>query len=74
MTADKRHHPEWHQPVRVDNRRVFAILTILNYLLAYITPQTKWHRRLMGLLQVYAEIPIGNMGFPKQWQESPLWR
>ncbi len=71
---DGRHKPEWHRPVRVDNRRVFAILTVLNYLLAYITPQTNWRGRLLGLLQEYDEIPIGQMGFPKDWQKSPLWR
>ncbi len=71
---DKRHRPEWHRPANVDNRRVFAILTILKYLLAYITPETHWGERLLGLIQEYEEIPVEQMGFPKNWRESPLWQ
>lgn len=71
---DKRHSPEWHTPVSIDNQRVFAILTILNYLLAHITPNTNWHMRLQTLLQNYDEIPIEQMGFPENWQSSPLWK
>ncbi len=71
---DERHRPEWHHPVRIDNRRVFAILTILNYLLVRITPQTSWSSRLSDLLQAYDEIPIDQMGFPDDWRESPLWQ
>ena len=71
---DKRHHPEWYNPIRMDNRRVFAILTILKYLLSYITPQSDWSVRLLSLLHEYDEIPLAQMGFPENWQESVLWR
>ena len=72
LLPKKKHHPEWHV-VEIDNRRVFAILTILNYLLVRITPQTRWAVRLKNLLQDYSEIPIQQMGFPDDWQEIPLW-
>jgi len=69
-----RHRPEWHAPVKIDNRRVFAILTILKYLLSYIAPQTDWGGRLLSLLHEYNDIPIRQMGFPENWQESDLWQ
>jgi abortive infection bacteriophage resistance protein len=71
---NKKHKPEWYQPVKINNQRVFAILTILNYLLTYITPQTNWKKRLFDLLLEYDEIPIEQMGFPDNWKESPLWQ
>lgn len=69
-----RHRVEWHEPVKIDNQRMFAILTILKYLLSYIAPQTDWGGRLLTLLHEYGEIPIRQMGFPENWQESPLWQ
>jgi len=69
-----RHRPEWHVPIKIDNRRVFAILTILKYLLSYIAPQTDWGGRLLRLLHEYNDIPIRQMGFPENWQESDLWQ
>jgi len=66
--------PEWHDPVRINNQRVFAILTMLKYLLSYIAPQTDWSRRLLSLLDEYDDIPLRNMGFPDNWQESTLWK
>ncbi len=70
----KHHNSEWHQLIQVNNQRVFSILTILNYMLAHITPQTNWHARLSDLLEEYPEIPIEQMGFPLHWQESSLWK
>lgn len=69
-----RHRPEWYDPVEIYNQRVFAILTILKYLLSNITPQTDWSGSLLSLLHEYDEIPIRQMGFPANWQESPLWQ
>ena len=68
----KRHQPEWHE-IKIDPERVFAILTILNYLLVRITPQTNWKNRLFDLLQEYDDIPLDDMGFPENWQNSALW-
>jgi abortive infection bacteriophage resistance protein len=74
MLPNIRHQSEWHEPVKIDNTRVFAILTILKYLLSYITPQTDWGGNLINLLDEYNEIPIKQMGFPQNWQEIPFWQ
>jgi abortive infection bacteriophage resistance protein len=74
MIPRKRKHPQWHHPVSFDNRRVFAILTILKYMMNIIAPQSRWAERFRQLLAEYPEIPLLPMGFPKSWQDCPIWR
>lgn len=59
--------------VRAHNYKVFAMLSILNYLLVRIAPETKWKRRLVVLLGEYPQIDVGRMGFPENWESDPLW-
>ena len=68
------HYPEWHDPVTIGNERVFGILTICQHCLAHIAPQSQWPERLAQLLAHYPEIPIPEMGFPQNWQQSPIWK
>lgn len=70
---DKRHKPDWYDPIGIDNRRVYAILVILNYLLSYISDGNDWSARLNKLLLEYDGIPIKIMGFPDNWSKGPLW-
>lgn len=67
-------HPEWHIPVAIPNERVFAVLTILHYLLKQVAPNTAWKARLLALLARYPDIPLAPMGFPLTWQDSPIWK
>lgn len=60
--------------VRSHNDKIFAILSILNYLLARIAPDTKWQSRLCALLDEYPQIDVSRMGFPKDWKTSLLIR
>lgn len=69
-----RHRPDWHQPVRFSNDRVFAVLAVLRSLLREIEPQSAWQTRLEKLLNTYPEIPRAPMGFPNNWRESPIWK
>lgn len=65
--------PEWHQPP-FDNKKIYAALTICNYLLTRISDgQSSWATRLNLLIQEHPRIPISAMGFPRQWTESLLW-
>lgn len=69
----ERKYPQWHTPVPIGNNRIFSILTILNYCLNIVAPQSNWRSRLEELLQEYADVPRTPMGFAENWQESPLW-
>lgn len=70
----KNKNPDWHAPVSIDNGRVFAILTVLRYLLAIIAPQSDWPSRLKELLHSYPDIPLDEMGFPANWDDCPIWK
>lgn len=59
--------------VRFHNNKTFAILSILNYLLIRIAPDTRWKNRLVALLDEYPQIDTNRMGFPTDWQSDPLW-
>jgi abortive infection bacteriophage resistance protein len=71
---EKRHHPEWYNPVTFSNRRIFAVLTLPRYLMDFITPPQPWHDQLERLLREYPEIPTRSMGFPENWRECPIWK
>ncbi len=74
MIPHARKHPDWHTPVAVSGNRVFAVLTILKYLLAIIAPQSRWPQRVRNLLDEYPDIPRRNMGFPEHWGDCPIWK
>jgi abortive infection bacteriophage resistance protein len=65
--------PEWHEPVQINDERLFGILTILQYLLKQTAPQTEWSQRLKALLDQYNDVPKRFMGIPDNWLESPIW-
>jgi abortive infection bacteriophage resistance protein len=71
---DLKHHPEFHTPRSIDNRRVYAVLTLLRYLLRIIDKQNDWQFRLEKLLQTYPDIPTHSMGFPTDWKNCPIWK
>ena len=67
-------YPDWHTPVKVENKRVFAILTICRHCLCEIAPQSKWMERLETLLVGFPTIPKSYMGIPENWKECPIWK
>lgn len=73
LIPDRKNAPEWHLPVTPDNRRTFAVLTLLQWLLRRIAPQSRWQHRLAELLTSYPDIPLNLAGFPQAWETSPIW-
>ena len=67
-------YPDWHTPVKVENKRLFAILTICRHCLLQIAPQSEWMTRLETLLADFPTIPIKYMGIPENWKECPIWK
>jgi abortive infection bacteriophage resistance protein len=66
-------YPEWHDPIRIPQDRIFGILTILKYMMNIIAPQSRWSERFKSLLIQYQEIPIASMGMSTNWHECPIW-
>lgn len=67
-------HPQWHRPVLIRNDRIFGALTMLRHTLRFTAPTSRWPDRLAALLDNNPAIPIRLMGFPSNWQDSPLWK
>ena len=74
LLPDERHNPEWHSPAKIDNKRPFAVLTLLQYLLNQLDGTNHWKDRLENLLAKYPEIPIRLIGFPSNWRDCPIWK
>jgi hypothetical protein len=53
---------------------VFAVLTLLHYLLRQIAPQTRWRERLFGVFDRFPSIPLRQMGMPDSWRTHGLWQ
>ena len=67
-------HPQWHRPVEVRNEQIFAVFTLLRYLISYVAPLSRWPDRVEKLLLDYSDIPLKQMGFPENWKDSPIWQ
>lgn len=70
----ERNYPEWHNPVEIPRGRVFGYITICKYMLDIVAPTSLWSERFRSLLAQYPDVPISEMGFPPNWEDSPLWK
>ncbi|MFV0284593.1 MAG: hypothetical protein ACK5JE_12525 [Castellaniella sp.] len=50
--------------------RVYAAIVIGQYLIAIISPRTRWQHRLRELMFEHPDIPRKAMGFPDAWDSS----
>jgi abortive infection bacteriophage resistance protein len=58
------------------NRRIYAALAIIQFLLKQISPRSKWADRLKAHMATFPDAPnitIADMGFPANWEEQRLW-
>jgi abortive infection bacteriophage resistance protein len=60
---------------QMNRNDTFYAQAVLLYVLMYIIADgSKWQRRLMELLAKHANVNLGSMGFPLDWQQDPFWR
>jgi abortive infection bacteriophage resistance protein len=64
---------EWELPVPIGRDRVFGVLTVCRHCLRQFAPGSSWGVRVRGLLNEYPAVSRRAMGFPTDWQRSPLW-
>ena len=62
----------WKYLRETNKHRIFGVLSILRHLQSIIAPQSRWKDRLLELLRNYQDIPLDEMGFPMNWQQSHL--
>jgi abortive infection bacteriophage resistance protein len=73
LIPEKKHTTRWHDPVPIRGDRMFGVMTILQYMLRQVAPQSAWKQRFKLLLADYSDIPIRFMGFPNNWEDSSIW-
>jgi abortive infection bacteriophage resistance protein len=64
----KKHHPEFFNPVKMNNRNFFIVLVIIDYLLNKIDPKESFINEFVNLYNQHQDVPLDKMGFPKNWE------
>ena len=64
----------WITPLMKNFDKLYPQLCYLQYLLHVITPQNDFSTKLKSLLAEHTNVDILAMGFPRNWQNEPLWR
>lgn len=73
VIPDVKNYPDWHTPVPISNARIFAVLTICQYLLTHLGLDGSWKTSILELLAANPHVPNNVMGFPSNWQDSKIW-
>ena len=56
-----------------DTLRIYFNLCIIKYLLNIISPNNDMKEKVKALLSTYPSIDVAAMGFPRGWENEPLW-
>lgn len=56
-----------------DALRIYFNLCIIKYFLNIISPQNDMTSKIKTLLTAYPGIDVAAMGFPRGWDNEPLW-
>lgn len=63
----------WISNTTVPKNKLYAVLSCMVYWLNSIQPSNTFSLDLKSLLVIHPEVDIAAMGFPKDWQNEPLW-
>ncbi|MCK9274657.1 MAG: Abi family protein [Syntrophales bacterium] len=75
LIPKNKNHPAWHDPLTIPNERIFAVLSLLHYMMRCIAPQSSWRQRLLATIEQFEkDIQLGQMGFVDEWQNHAIWR
>ena len=57
-----------------DTLRIYFSLCIIKYFLNIISPNNDMRDKIEALLSDFPSIDIKAMGFPRGWENEPLWQ
>ena len=60
--------------IPVNQKKAYFSLCIIKYFLDIISPNNDMKAKIDALLSSYPSIDINAMGFPRGWENEPLWR
>lgn len=61
-------------PTDHQRRKIFPILSAIIYLNDFISPGHSIKTELFELFDKYTQVPLYKMGFPKGWENQPIWK
>ena len=59
---------------QISPNRTFYDVCILKWFIDIISPENDMKGHLKNLLSDFPHVDIAAMGFPKNWEEEPLWK
>lgn len=65
---------EWDAIRALSQTSLYVQLSVLQALLRTLAPSTEWVSRLEELIGAFPSVPIGDMGFPRDWLNRGPWR
>lgn len=54
--------------------RIATVLSILHYIMQWVSPDTNWYNHLLNLFERFPEIPIKQMGLVENWNKDEFWQ
>ncbi|MDE6694342.1 MAG: Abi family protein [Bacteroidales bacterium] len=65
---------KWISKIDSSNQNLYPLLCVLAYLENVIHPDNNFVTLFKKLLDEYPNVDVAAMGFPKNWENEPLWR
>jgi abortive infection bacteriophage resistance protein len=65
--------PKKNKVGKVDGRRIYGVLLVLQIILNRIAPDSTWKCRLYELIDYHSELNLAHMGFPPDWKAYYPW-
>ena len=63
----------WIDTSKIDKKRIFYRLCIIRYILASVSPNNNFNKKIANLLDRFPSIDIAAMGFYEGWENEHLW-
>ena len=64
---------DWITNLNLDTRKIYALLCCIIYWQNSIYKNNDFVNKFKQLLQKYPNIDVTAMGFPKDWENEPIW-
>lgn len=75
LKSNKELDHDWIDQNGVIRNRAYMYLSITGYLLNRVNPKNTFKTKLIKLFEKYENIDYNqSMGFPKDWEDQPLWK
>jgi abortive infection bacteriophage resistance protein len=63
-----------YTPNQYQRRKLFPMLSAIIYLNDRISPGHNIKNEILDLFKQYPNTPLYKMGFPKGWEDEPIWK